>query len=270
MKSGGRGLTDRRERFSLQRLLVVTQVAVSLVLLVGALLFVRSFRNLMTFDPGLRQAGMTVASGFQDSAPPERTATFQRSCSREVERCRASWRRRPHPRAADRRLWGHGITIGRRERRLVQLGEPGLLRDMGMPLLGAGTSGAAIRDVPRVAVVNQAFVREVLRRGAIRSARRCARAGAELSPRRCTRSSGSCGLALRRLRGERAARGLRALPAMPGRTTPGRRSWCVREASFGTGRRRHQAPVRGPHPEVAAEFARLTRKKSRARWCATS
>ena len=60
MKSGGRSMTAGRERFPVQRLMVVTQIAVSLVLLVAALLFVRSFRNLITFDPGFRQQGITV------------------------------------------------------------------------------------------------------------------------------------------------------------------------------------------------------------------
>jgi predicted permease len=54
MKTGDRRTTDSRERFSMQRLMVVTQIAVSLVLLVGAFLFVRSFRNLLTLDPGMR------------------------------------------------------------------------------------------------------------------------------------------------------------------------------------------------------------------------
>src|SRR5262249_33419376 len=61
MRTGGRGLTAGRERFSMQRLMVVTQVAVSLVLLTGALLFMRSFQNLMTFDPGMRQQGISMA-----------------------------------------------------------------------------------------------------------------------------------------------------------------------------------------------------------------
>jgi hypothetical protein len=39
MKAGGRGLTAGRERFGLRRALVVVQVAVSLVLVAGALLF---------------------------------------------------------------------------------------------------------------------------------------------------------------------------------------------------------------------------------------
>src|SRR6185312_4285685 len=41
MKAAGRGLTAGRERFSLRRALVVTQVALSLVLVAGALLFTR-------------------------------------------------------------------------------------------------------------------------------------------------------------------------------------------------------------------------------------
>src|SRR5262249_54563897 len=62
MKAGSRGTTDSRERFGLRRGLVVMQVALSLVLVVGALLFVRSLRNLVTLDAGFRQDGVLVAS----------------------------------------------------------------------------------------------------------------------------------------------------------------------------------------------------------------
>ena len=47
MRASGRGLTAGREKFSLRRALVVTQVAMSLVLLAGALLFVRSLQKLL-------------------------------------------------------------------------------------------------------------------------------------------------------------------------------------------------------------------------------
>jgi predicted permease len=60
MKSGGRGLTEARERFSLRRALVATQVSLSLVLLVGALLFSRSLHNLMTVNPGFSESGILV------------------------------------------------------------------------------------------------------------------------------------------------------------------------------------------------------------------
>ena len=54
MKASGRGLTAGRERFLLRRGLIVSQVALSLVLLVAALLFVRTFRNLLNLDVGFR------------------------------------------------------------------------------------------------------------------------------------------------------------------------------------------------------------------------
>ncbi len=58
MKASGRGMTPDRQRFGLRRTLVVGQVAVSLVLLVGALLFARSLRNLMNTESGYRPDGV--------------------------------------------------------------------------------------------------------------------------------------------------------------------------------------------------------------------
>src|SRR5262245_61377394 len=60
MKAGSRGSTDTRERFGMRRALVVAQVALSLVLVVGAVLFVRSLRNLVTLDAGFQQNGILV------------------------------------------------------------------------------------------------------------------------------------------------------------------------------------------------------------------
>ena len=114
MRAGGRGLTAGRERFSMQRVMVVTQVAVSLVLLAGALLFVRSFRNLMTFDPGMRQQGISIAfAGMPGSMPKERLEGFHRALLEEVSAV-------PGVRSAGSTTnvpllgssWGHGIDIG--------------------------------------------------------------------------------------------------------------------------------------------------------------
>jgi putative ABC transport system permease protein len=74
MKASSRGSTDTRERFGMRRALVVAQVALSLVLVVGALLFVRSLRNLMTLDAGFQQDGILVVNLDLDRAaiPQER------------------------------------------------------------------------------------------------------------------------------------------------------------------------------------------------------
>ena len=61
MKTGSRGVTSGRERFGLRRVLVVVQVAMSMMLLVCAFLFVRSFRNLVNVEAGFRQTGILIA-----------------------------------------------------------------------------------------------------------------------------------------------------------------------------------------------------------------
>jgi putative ABC transport system permease protein len=52
MRTSGRNVTAGKERFGLRRALVTAQVALSLLLLVGALLFTRSFHKLLTSDAG--------------------------------------------------------------------------------------------------------------------------------------------------------------------------------------------------------------------------
>jgi predicted permease len=52
----------RRSRFDLRRALVAAQVAVSLLLLIGAGLFVRSLNNLQSLDPGFRREQVLLVS----------------------------------------------------------------------------------------------------------------------------------------------------------------------------------------------------------------
>ena len=79
MKAGGRGMTADRERFSLRRALVVVQVALSLVLVAGALLFSRSLGNLLTVDTGFRQEGVLTATVIfrRLNLPPNRYPAFK-------------------------------------------------------------------------------------------------------------------------------------------------------------------------------------------------
>ena len=77
----GRGLTDSRARVTLRQMLVVAQVALSLVLLTGALVFARSLHNLTHQEIGFKPDGLTIAyvdaSGM--NIPVEKRAEFKRS-----------------------------------------------------------------------------------------------------------------------------------------------------------------------------------------------
>jgi putative ABC transport system permease protein len=61
IKTGGRASGEGGGRFGVRRVLVVSQVALTLVLLVGALLFAQSFQNLTNIDVGFEQDGLLVA-----------------------------------------------------------------------------------------------------------------------------------------------------------------------------------------------------------------
>ncbi len=60
MRSSSRGLTSSRARLGWQRALVVAQVALSLVMVTGALLFASSLRNLTGLDTGFTPDDMVV------------------------------------------------------------------------------------------------------------------------------------------------------------------------------------------------------------------
>ncbi len=60
LKESGRGTTDGRRRFGLRRILVVSQIALSLTLLVGALLFARSLGKLAAVDAGFQRDGILI------------------------------------------------------------------------------------------------------------------------------------------------------------------------------------------------------------------
>jgi predicted permease len=87
LKSGSRGTTAGRERFGLRRILVASQIALSLVLMVGALLFVRTLNNLMAVEPGFRESGILIARvtyGWLDLAP-NRYASLRRDLVEHIQ-----------------------------------------------------------------------------------------------------------------------------------------------------------------------------------------
>ncbi|MEO1368597.1 MAG: ABC transporter permease, partial [Acidobacteriota bacterium] len=69
---GGRGVDSSSQRHGLRRALVVLQIALSLVLLVGALLFGQSLNNLLQAETGLDSEGVLMALVRSPSVPPDR------------------------------------------------------------------------------------------------------------------------------------------------------------------------------------------------------
>ena len=170
LKTGGRGTTAGRERFRMQRILVISQVALSLVLLAGALLFARSLQKLMTRDPGFQQNGILVANAdfTQMNLPVTRRAEFVRDL---LDRIRAvpgvasagASNRSPmsgnssndwvlddkggHPNGAS---WEDYVS-------------PGYFQAIEDPILmGRDFNANDSLNAPKVAIVNQTFVKKFL------------------------------------------------------------------------------------------------------------
>jgi putative ABC transport system permease protein len=170
LKTAGRGLTSGRERFGMRRLLVVSQVALSLVLLVGSLLFVRTLRNLLALDPGFRQDGILVATVdlTRLNIAKEQRQEFKRQM---VERIRAV----PGvDGASDAGIvpisgnsWNSGIFVADdRKREAVPWFNrvmPGYFATMHTPLIaGRDFDAHDTATSPRVAIVNETFVQKFL------------------------------------------------------------------------------------------------------------
>ena len=62
LKSNGRGVVEGHSRFAIGKMLVVGQIALSLVLVVGAGLLLGSFRKLTTLDPGFDRTGVLITA----------------------------------------------------------------------------------------------------------------------------------------------------------------------------------------------------------------
>ena len=168
LKSGTRGTTSGRERFSFQRTLVVTQIALAMVLLVSALLFVRSFRNLMTFDPGFREDGILV--GFVNLTHLNFSARekYDAVVRQLVEQLRLipgveSVATSTHV-PLDGSTWSLAVRAGEAEgsSKFTWVG-PGFFQTMGIPILaGRDFNDRDTRTSPCVVVVNQTLVSRFL------------------------------------------------------------------------------------------------------------
>ena len=166
IKAGGRASASR-QRLTFQQFMAVAQIAISLVLLVGALLFVRSFHNLMTLDPGMRERGITVAFlGFwQSNMPKERWSGFSRELLQQVQSVpgvlsAANTTNVP----LSGQSWEHAVQVGSQEENSkFAWVSPDYFKTMGIPILKGRTfTPEDTASSPRVAIVNSTFVRDIL------------------------------------------------------------------------------------------------------------
>lgn len=171
LKSGRRGSTAGPERFSFQRLLVVSQLAVSLVLLVGALLFVRSFWNLVSVDPGFRERGILVAIlDFRRlTFSPQRNTEFIRELLAETRtlplvESAATSTHIPLNGGNWNFNWNLGVHVnGLEGGSKFTWVSPTYFKTMNIPLLaGREFSDLDTSTSPRVAIVNESFVQKYL------------------------------------------------------------------------------------------------------------
>ncbi|MFL6333878.1 MAG: ABC transporter permease [Pyrinomonadaceae bacterium] len=170
MKAAGRGLTASRERFGLRRALVVSQVALSLVLVAGALLFSRSLSKLATQDAGLRREGVLVtAVGMSRlKLPVERRLDFKREL---LERIRAV----PGVESAadanilpltgsgwNNEVWLDGADPGRKQSTYFSRVSADYFKTLNITLLaGRDFNAGDAPNAPKVAVVNESFARRL-------------------------------------------------------------------------------------------------------------
>jgi putative ABC transport system permease protein len=167
MKASARGATAGRGRFAIRRALVVSQVAFSLVLLMAALLFVRSFRNIVTLNAGFQQDHVLVAD-FEFSqlklAPASQMA-FKRELLSAVQAI-------PGVNSAAEILmvpmshsgWDDNIDIpdgAQRQDVTLNRVSPGYFQTMETPLLvGRDFDQTDTPGSPRTVIVNEAFARK--------------------------------------------------------------------------------------------------------------
>jgi predicted permease len=174
MRATARGATSSREAVGLRRALVIAQVALSVVLLFGSLLFARSLRNLVTMDPGFRADGIVTASiTFRRLAlPEERRAAFRLDLLDRVRalpgvQAAATTRIIPVSGSSTGNIvWPDGDPSRQFGSNFNWVGR-GYFATLGTPMTAGRDFGEA--DTPqsvRVAIVNEMFASAIARQGA--------------------------------------------------------------------------------------------------------
>ena len=167
LKAGGRGISEARGRFGLRKALVVAQVALSLVLLIGALLFGQTLYNVLSIDAGFDQQVIQVELSHPSLQPED---PVQLQIVREDLRQRIA----AAPGIADAVLvnnapltgnWRNEYVFaeGKPDKALANFSTvgPNYFEALGVPIVkGRPFSAADTLNAAPVAVVNETFAKK--------------------------------------------------------------------------------------------------------------
>jgi predicted permease len=170
LKSVGRTMVAGSRGFTLRRALVAVQVALSAVLVIAALLFTQSLRNLLNVDAGFDQNGIVIATLDLSSMqiPADRRIAFKNEVVEQVAHLpgisnAALAAIRPlNGGGWNNNVWVEGNGQSSAKETWVNSVGPAYFATMGLPILAGRSFGDGdTQSAPRVAVVNEAFVRRV-------------------------------------------------------------------------------------------------------------
>jgi putative ABC transport system permease protein len=171
LRDEGRGLSGSRSRTHLRSVLVVGQVTLSLLLLIGAGLLVRSFTRLLSTDPGFEPdhvLTMEVSLPTEKYAKPQQQIAFFDETLRRISalpgvKGAAISAARPLETRRITPLLPEGqpeVPLMQRPFIDIEAVSPQWFRTMRVPLLaGRAFTDADNADAAKVVIVNQAFAR---------------------------------------------------------------------------------------------------------------
>jgi predicted permease len=168
MNAAARSITATRERLSARQALVIAQVGLSLMLVVGALLFVRTLRNLMNLDPGFQREGVMIVDVdyTRQNIPNADRARFRETLLEQV-------RAVPGVTAAAETFivpvsgsgWNNNIVIdGKQRDENVNMNNvsAGYFETLGIQIVsGRDFNANDTAHSPKVAIVNQQFAQKM-------------------------------------------------------------------------------------------------------------
>lgn len=170
LKAAGRGMTAGHERFRLQRILIASEVGLSVVLLAGALLFARSLRNLMGRHPGFQENNILVANldATRLKLSPAQAEVFDRNLLERIQALPAVAAATTSIRSPMNGSTSNQWVLDEKGNHpngaaWLDYVSPGYFRTMEIPILaGRDFNWNDTATSPKVVIVNQKFVKEFL------------------------------------------------------------------------------------------------------------